>query len=85
MPDVNIDRAEPNTAAAADALNAVMVFVYIVFELVHEALAEPLELSYFPANNEGIYACVGCGRCVGKCPMHVNIAKVIRALGGKQI
>ncbi|NLD58746.1 MAG: 4Fe-4S ferredoxin [Clostridiales bacterium] len=43
------------------------------------------KLSYFPANNDGIYACVGCGRCVGKCPMHVNIAKVIRALGGKHI
>ncbi|NLF26357.1 MAG: 4Fe-4S ferredoxin [Clostridiales bacterium] len=41
------------------------------------------KLSYFPKNNEGIYACVGCGRCVGKCPMHVNIAKVVRALGGK--
>jgi ferredoxin len=39
------------------------------------------KLIYFPANNEGIYSCVGCGRCVAKCPMSLNIAKVIRALG----
>ena len=42
------------------------------------------KLVYFPANNEGMYSCVGCGRCVGKCPMHLHIAKVIRALGGKK-
>lgn len=41
------------------------------------------KLVYFPANNEGMYSCVGCGRCVSKCPMHLHIAKVIRALGGK--
>ena len=29
-------------------------------------------------------ACVGCGRCVSKCPMHLHIAKVIRTLGGKK-
>ena len=42
------------------------------------------KLVYFPANNEGMYSCVGCGRCVSKCPMHLHIAKVIRALGGKK-
>ena len=26
------------------------------------------KLVYFPANNEGVYSCVGCGRCVEKCP-----------------
>jgi sulfhydrogenase subunit beta (sulfur reductase) len=40
------------------------------------------KLVYYPANNEGIYACVGCGRCIGKCPVSMNIAKVIRTLGG---
>lgn len=40
------------------------------------------KLVYFPANNDGMYSCVGCGRCVSKCPISMNIAKVIRALGG---
>ena len=39
------------------------------------------KLVYFPENNEGEYGCVGCGRCVKKCPIHMNIAKVIKALG----
>ena len=39
------------------------------------------KLCYYPANNEGIYSCVGCGRCVRKCPMNLNIVKVIKALG----
>ena len=42
------------------------------------------KLVYFPENNEGIYGCVGCGRCLQKCPIHMNIAKVIRTLGGEQ-
>jgi len=37
------------------------------------------KLVYFPANNDGIYSCVGCGRCVDKCPSHLNIVKVIKA------
>ena len=40
------------------------------------------KLIYFPANNDGAYSCVGCGRCVSKCPISMNIAKVIKALGG---
>ena len=39
------------------------------------------KLVYFPSNNDGIYGCVGCGRCVQKCPQHLNIVKVIKALG----
>ena len=38
------------------------------------------KLVYYPANNDGLYACVGCGRCIGKCPVSMNIAKVIRTL-----
>ncbi len=41
------------------------------------------KLVYFPQRNEGIYGCVGCGRCVAKCPSKLNIVKVIKALGGK--
>ena len=38
------------------------------------------KLVYFPENNEGIYACVGCGRCLQKCPVNLNIVKVAKAL-----
>ena len=37
------------------------------------------KLAYFPANNQGMYSCVGCGRCVDKCPSNLNIIKVIKA------
>ena len=37
------------------------------------------KLAYFPANNNGMFSCVGCGRCVDKCPAHLNIIKVIKA------
>lgn len=41
------------------------------------------KLVYYPENNEGIYSCVGCGRCLKKCPQGLNIAKVIKEFGGK--
>ena len=40
------------------------------------------KLVYFPDNNDGVFGCVGCGRCLQKCPIHMNIAKVIKTLGG---
>lgn len=39
------------------------------------------KLAYFPANYDGMFSCVGCGRCVDKCPSHLNIVKVIKAFG----
>ncbi len=42
------------------------------------------KLVYFPDNNNGEFSCVGCGRCVSKCPISMNIAKVIKVLGGKK-
>lgn len=44
------------------------------------------KLVYFPANNDGMYSCVGCGRCVEKCPASLNIVKVIKAFskGGER-
>ena len=42
------------------------------------------KLVYFPSNNDGIYSCVGCGRCVTKCPQSINIIKIIKALGVKE-
>ncbi len=42
------------------------------------------KLAYFPANNDGMFSCVGCGRCVEKCPSALNIVKVIKAFGGEQ-
>jgi len=41
------------------------------------------KLVYFPAKNEGLYSCVGCGRCLAKCPQSINIVKIIKALGEK--
>ncbi len=42
------------------------------------------KLVYFPINNDGIYGCVGCGRCLRKCPISMNIVKVMKALGGSE-
>lgn len=39
------------------------------------------KLVYFPSNNDGIYGCVGCGRCLAKCPISMNIVKVAKTLG----
>jgi len=38
------------------------------------------KLVYFPRNNGEIIGCVGCGRCLQKCPIHMNIVKVAKAL-----
>ena len=40
-------------------------------------------LVYYPTNNENIFGCVGCGRCMSKCPISMNIVKVMKTLGGK--
>lgn len=42
------------------------------------------KLVYFPANNNGEFGCVGCGRCLSKCPISMNIVKVMKTLGGQQ-
>lgn len=42
------------------------------------------KLVYYPANNDGMCSCVGCGRCLAKCPISMNIAKVMKTIGGKQ-
>ncbi len=38
------------------------------------------KLVYFPENNDGMFSCVGCGRCLAKCPISMNIVKVMKAL-----
>lgn len=43
------------------------------------------KLVYYPSQYGGTYSCVGCGRCVNKCPQHLNILKVIKRIGGKKI
>ena len=41
------------------------------------------KLVYYPENNDGLFSCVGCGRCLAKCPISMNIVKVMKKLGGK--
>ena len=41
------------------------------------------KLVYYPENNDGLFSCVGCGRCLSKCPISMNIAKVMKKLGGE--
>lgn len=41
------------------------------------------KLVYYPENNEGIFGCVGCGRCLSKCPISMNIVKVMKKIGGE--
>jgi len=40
------------------------------------------KLVYYPTNNDGLFSCVGCGRCLSKCPINMNIVKVMKKLGG---
>ncbi len=42
------------------------------------------KLVYYPANYDGMFSCVGCGRCVEKCPTGLNIVKVMQAFAGKE-
>ncbi len=42
------------------------------------------KLVYFPTNNDGMFSCVGCGRCINKCPIQMNIVKVMKKLGGAE-
>lgn len=42
------------------------------------------KLVYYPENNEGIFSCVGCGRCLAKCPISMNIVKVMKEIGGNK-
>ena len=39
------------------------------------------KLVYYPAEHEGVFGCVGCGRCLRKCPQALHIAKVMSTLG----
>ena len=38
------------------------------------------KLVYYPANNDGLFSCVGCGRCLASCPISMNIVKVMKTL-----
>ena len=44
------------------------------------------KLVYNPKNRDGEFGCVGCGRCLKKCPVNMNIVKVAKTLsaGGEQ-
>ena len=38
------------------------------------------KLVYYPTNNDGLFSCVGCGRCMSRCPIQMNIVKVMKKL-----
>ena len=42
------------------------------------------KLVYYPENNGGLFSCVGCGRCLSKCPISMNIVKVMKKIGGNK-
>ncbi len=44
------------------------------------------KLVYNPKNRDGEFGCVGCGRCLKKCPVNMNIVKVAKTIsaGGEQ-
>lgn len=42
------------------------------------------KLVYYPENNGGMFSCVGCGRCLSRCPISMNIVKVMKKLGGNE-
>lgn len=42
------------------------------------------KLVYYPENNDGMFGCVGCGRCIAKCPISMNIVKVMKTVGGNK-
>ena len=42
------------------------------------------KLVYYPENNGGLFSCVGCGRCLAKCPISMNIVKVMKKIGGNK-
>jgi Fe-S oxidoreductase len=42
------------------------------------------KLVYYPENNNGMFSCVGCGRCLSRCPISMNIVKVMKKLGGNE-
>lgn len=41
------------------------------------------KLVYFPSRNDGMVGCVGCGRCLAKCPISMNIIKVSQTLANE--
>jgi len=41
------------------------------------------KFKYYP-NNFNEYLCVGCGRCVDKCPVNIDIIDIINTVGGGQ-
>ena len=42
------------------------------------------KLVYYPENNDGLFSCVGCGRCIARCPISMNIVKVMKKIGGNK-
>ena len=42
VPDIDIHRAQADASTAADTLNSLVVFVYKIFQFMHETLPDPM-------------------------------------------
>lgn len=38
------------------------------------------KLMYYPMAHDGLFSCVGCGRCLESCPINMNIVKVVNEI-----
>ena len=38
------------------------------------------KFSYFPLREEGLYGCVGCGKCIEICPVNWNIREAVERM-----
>lgn len=43
------------------------------------------KLLYYPMAHNGLSMCVGCGRCLESCPIHMNIVKVIKEMNATDL
>lgn len=43
------------------------------------------KLLYYPMAHDGLCMCVGCGRCLESCPIHMNIVKVIKEINSTDL
>ena len=79
----NEDVIRPVTA---EVVEEVPETIQEILDLAYEQLVEVngknlgKKNKYTKWRNNGEFGCVGCGRCLSKCPISMNIVKVMKAL-----